>query len=84
MKKGLIPNDSKVVAHTEDNKTYDWKMGELKQAFLSGSIGYTILFVYFPRKNKNYYVSYNPTKGFRYTELSNEDIQKIREENKRK
>ena len=79
-RKTVLSNDSEVVAHTTDNKIAKWKMGELKKAFLSKKLSYNVVFVYFPRKNKNYYISYHPTKGFKYKELSQSDLDKLRKE----
>ena len=77
MKKDPIANNEKVLAHTKEGNVIPWNMGELKQAFLSKKLPYQVLFLSF--RNKQYYVSYNPTKGFTFQELNEEQLEKLRE-----
>lgn len=77
-RKTVLSNDSQVVAHTADNKIIKYKMGDLKRDFLSNKLPSKVIFVYFPKKNKNYYISYHATKGFKYKELSQSEINNLR------
>lgn len=83
-RKDPINNNDIVVAHTLDGKIFNWKLGNLKKAYISNNVPYEIVFLYFPKKNKNYYVSYNPTKGFKYTEVTYEEIKSIKDQMKRR
>ena len=77
-RKTVLSNDSQVVAHTTNNQIIKWKMGDLKRAFLSNKLPHKVVFVYYPKKNKNYYISYHPTKGFKYKELSQSELDNLR------
>lgn len=66
MAKELIDNKDTVVAHTSDNNIHTWKMGALKEAFISKKLPYVVTFLYHIKSNTNYFVTYAPTRGFRY------------------
>lgn len=68
IRKELILNTDKVIAHTSKGEIFPWEMGKLKQAFMSKKLGYDVIFVYHIKSNTNYYVHYAPTKGFKYIE----------------
>ena len=65
-----INNNDVVIAHHEDKTITRHKYGILKTEFMNKRILSPITMVYLPRTNKNYRVSYKPTKGFRYEALS--------------
>lgn len=61
-----IKNDDSVVAHHEDGTISNHKWGTLKNGFMHKRIINPITMVYLPRTNKNFYVTYMPTRGFKY------------------
>ena len=65
-----IKNDDTVIAHHEDGSISKHKYGILKNDYMHKRISSPITMVYLPRTNKNYFITYNPTKGFRYEVLS--------------
>jgi hypothetical protein len=67
-KKQIIANEDTVVAYTDKGTMVEWKMGQLKQAFLEKKLKYRVLFVYFPKKKKYFKITYYPTKGFKFVE----------------
>ena len=67
-KKQIITNEDTVVAYTDKGTMVEWKMGQLKNAFLQKKLPYSILFIHFPKKKKYFRVVYAPTKGFKFIE----------------
>ncbi len=65
-----IKNNDVVIAHHEDGSISKHKFSALKNDFMHKRILSPITKVYLPRTNKNFYVTYKPTKGFRYEALS--------------
>lgn len=61
-----IKNDDVVIAHHEDNTITKHRFRALKNDFMHKRISSPIKMVYLPRTNKNFYVTYKPTQGFRY------------------
>ena len=61
-----IKNDDTVVAHHVDGTTSKHKWGSLKNDFMHKRITSPISMIYLPRTNKNYFVTYKPTQGFKY------------------
>ena len=66
--KQKITNEETVVAYTDKGTMVEWKMGQLKTAFLQKKLDYRILFIRHPKTNKCFRVVYAPTKGFKFVE----------------
>lgn len=66
--KQKVTNEETVVAYTDKGTMVEWKMGQLKTAFLQKKLPYTVLFIRLPKNNKCFKVQYNPTKGFKFVE----------------
>jgi len=76
-KSKLIRNDDHIVAHhvtKRSTELQNYKFGQLKQLFIAGKIKYPISKIYVPRLNKNFHVTYAPTRGFTIKLWSPTDI----------
>lgn len=72
-KSAPIQNCDKVIATiANSNETITYTFRNLKTLFIAKKLTVTISSLYLPRTNTHWFVTYNPTKGFKYKRLVKE------------